>query len=457
VAVGLGYKNVYRDPLGYPEWHAKGLPVEIAPEGLSGISQEPETPGPLYGWAMVWTLLAIFAGGMALNLTPCVYPLIPITVSYFGGRSGKSQLIGHGLFYIGGLSITNSVLGVTAALTGGLMGTILQNPLVLATVAVILIFFATSLFGFWELRLPGGLIQAASKSYAGYLGTLFMGLTMGVVAAPCIGPFVLGLLAWVASMGSPWLGFIIFFTLSLGFGLPLFFLAIFSGQINKLPRSGEWMLWVRKLMGWVLVGMAAHFIRPVLPKTAGILFLAAVALAAGLHLGWIDRTKASFRAFEWIRNGVVIMSVVITTILIGSWVMQVPGVTWQPYSDELLSEAKRLKKPVIIDFYADWCSPCRELEEITFHDAEIVKQAEQNFIMVKVDLTRKGNPVHEQLLKKYEIKGVPTVVFINRQGNEQRSLRLVDFLPADQFLIRMAEVIKLPKQGAKCSARNPII
>jgi thiol:disulfide interchange protein DsbD len=179
-----------------------------------------------------------------------------------------------------------------------------------------------------------------------------------------------------------------------------------------------------------------------LPKTIGILFLAAVALTAGLHLGWIDGTKASFRAFEWIRNGIVIISLVITTILIGSWITQGAGVTWQSYSVELLQEAKKLNKSVIIDFYADWCSPCRELEEITFHDAEIVKQAKQNFIMVKVDLTRKGNPIHERLLKEYEVKGVPTVVFLNRQGNERSDLRLVDFLPANQFLIRMAEAKK---------------
>ena len=239
------------------------------PLGLCDYAPEAYAPGRLAGWAMVWTMLGIFMGGMALNLTPCVYPIIPITVSYFGGKSGqgRGRLLVHGLLYLAGLAVTNSALGVLAALTGGLMGALLQNPLVLVAVAAILVFFATSLFGFWELRLPGSLTQAASKSYAGYFGSLFMGLTLGVVAAPCIGPFVLGLLTWVASMGSPWLGFLVFFTLSLGLGLPLFILALFSGSLERLPRSGEWMLWVRKLMGWVLLAMAAYFIRPLLPES----------------------------------------------------------------------------------------------------------------------------------------------------------------------------------------------
>ncbi|SPF35723.1 Thiol:disulfide interchange protein [Syntrophobacter sp. SbD1] len=450
MAVELGYKNVYRDPYGYPEWQGRGMPVESAPAGLAQTSEEPKAPGPLYGWAMLWTLLGIFAGGMALNLTPCVYPLIPITISYFGGqatkgREGQGKLVAHGLCYMMGLALTNSVLGVVASLTGGLMGAMLQNPFVLIVVAVVLVFFATSLFGLWEMRLPSGLTRAATKSYTGYFGSLFMGLTLGVVAAPCIGPFVLGLLTWVASVGSPWLGFLIFFTLSLGLGLPLFLLAMFSGQMEKLPRSGGWMIWVRKLMGWVLVAMAVHFIKPLIPGHWGPVVLALAALAAGLHLGWMDKNQANFLVFPWLKGGTGVACLVLATFLVTTWSMQGPGVAWKPYSDEVLKEAGKLNKPVIIDFYATWCTPCNELEEVTFHDASVVNQAESNFVMVKVDVTRSGNPVYERLLRQYEVKGVPTIVFLDTCGKEKRGLRLVDFLPPDQFLGRMIE-IKQDKQ-----------
>jgi thiol:disulfide interchange protein DsbD len=130
------------------------------------------------------------------------------------------------------------------------------------------------------------------------------------------------------------------------------------------------------------------------------------------------------------------------TLLIGSWLTQGPGVAWQPYSDELLAEARRMNKAVIIDFYANWCTPCRELDEGTFHDPQIVEQDRRDFAMIKVDLTGKSNPHHEVLLKKYEVKGVPTVVFLDCEGRERRNLRLVDYVPGDQFLVLMAETKK---------------
>jgi thiol:disulfide interchange protein DsbD len=448
VAVKLGYKNVYRYPDGLQAWQQQGLPVESSPAGLSQ-TELPKTPGSLYGWTMIWTLLGIFVGGMALNLTPCVYPMIPITVSYFGGQAikgrNRGKLLINGLCYLLGLAITYSILGVVAALTGGLMGAMLQNPVVIVAVAIILVLFATSLFGLWEIRLPGGLTQAASKSYAGYFGSLFMGLTLGVVAAPCLGPFVLGILTWVASMGSPWVGFLVFFTLSLGLGLPLFVLAIFSGQLEKLPRSGEWMIWVKYVMGWVLVGMAAYFIRLVLPGHWGTVVMAAVVFAAGLHLGWIDKSRVDFRAFPWLKSIVGAGCMVLAAYLVTSYAVLGSSVTWKTYSEDILKAAKDQKKPVVIDFYATWCTPCRKLDEVTFRDRGIARMAENDFVLVRVDVTKSGNPVNEQLLQRYAIKGVPTILFIDAEGKERQELRLVDYLPPDKFMVRMAEVKRVDK------------
>jgi len=227
----------------------------------------------------------------------------------------------------------------------------------------------------------------------------------------------------------------------LGLGLPLFVLALFSGQLDRLPRSGGWMIWVRKLMGWVLVGMAAHFIRPILPGQGGTILLALVSAAAGLHLGWIDKSQASFRAFPLLKGGVGIAGLVLATFLVSSMAMQGPGVTWKPYAEETLKQAQNQKKPVIIDFYATWCTPCRELEEVTFHQPDVVRLAEKDFTMVKVDVTKGGNPYHEELLKKYGVKGVPTIVFLDGEGQELVDLRLVDYLPPDKFLTRMRDIV----------------
>ena len=424
-----------------------GLPTV---KGQISLAQ-PLGTGPLgstlFQSSLLLTLLGVFLGGLALNLTPCVYPLIPITVSYFGGRGNEKPgfLALHSIFYLLGLALTNSTLGVVAALTGGLLGSVLQHPVVLITVAAILVGLALSFFGLWELKLPQSLTQAASTSYGGYGGSLFMGLTLGVVAAPCIGPFLIGLLTYVASTGNPYLGFALFFTLSLGLGMPLAILAFFSGRLDRFPRSGEWMIWVRKLLGWVLVAMAAYFIKPLFHgHSAGIIVFPLVILAAGVHLGFIVRTVRTFPAFNLLKRTVGIGAVALAGYMAVSVIAIGPGVAWQPYSEEKVEQAVKMAKPTIIDFYADWCAPCRELDHITFHHPKVVKAAE-SFSMLKVDLTRKGDPLHQVLLNRYEVRGVPTVVFLRPDGKEMENLRVVSFEEPEVFLEKMT----LLQQGLK--------
>ena len=399
----------------------------------SGFSQTIKESGFFY------TFLFIFLGGLALNLTPCVYPLIPITISYFGGQSegDKGSLVMRAIIYVLGMSITYSMLGVLASLTGSLLGSALQNPLVLVFVALVMIVLALSMFGLYEIRVPQSLAMLGSKNRAGYIGTLFMGLTVGLIAAPCIGPFVLGLLTYVSELGDPILGFWMFFVLALGLGTPFLVLGIFSGAATHLPRSGAWMIWVRNIFGFILIGMALYFLEPLFPEKSYYYYsLAIVAIIAGIYLGWLDKNTGK-KAFKVTKNLVGILFILLGVIFIlPSETDAGDNVEWQTYSPQLLQQAKDESKPIILDFYADWCIPCKELDKFTFSDQRVMEQA-GNFIMLKADLTHFQSEQTNTLRTGFNIKGVPTIVFINKDGNEVGDLRLIGFEEADQFLERM--------------------
>ena len=408
----------------------------------TALSQNMGLKGIHFHGGLLLTLLGIFLGGLALNLTPCIYPLIPITVSFFGARSAdlRGRKIIHGAMYICGLAVTNSALGVSAALTGGMLGSALQNPVVLIGVSGIILAMGLSFFGFWEIRLPSGVINAASKGFGGFFGSFFMGLTLGVVAAPCLGPFVLGLLTYVGQRGDPFLGFLYFFVLSIGLGLPLGLLAVSSGSVDKLPMSGNWLLWIKKGFGWVLVGMAVFMVRPIIPGHAlKALAMAGVLAAASFHVGFLDKTKVSSKAFKMIKTTAGIGLLIAALLMSAELVSQRKGIKWVPYRPGVLEEAKKNGKPVMIDFFAEWCTPCREMDKTTFSDPGVTELASR-LVAVRVDLTT-HNADGKRLVKRFGVKGVPTVVLIKPDGTEDRSLRVESHIPAQELARRIRAIL----------------
>ncbi|MEP6767710.1 MAG: cytochrome c biogenesis protein CcdA [Acidobacteriota bacterium] len=411
------------------------VPLSSAPPGAgrdsraAGASSDFEEQLNRRGLPVV--LLLLFAGGLALNLTPCVYPVIPLTLSFFAGQApGDGRRVFRlAAIYVLGMCTMYSALGVAAALSGRLFGSALQSPWVLGGVAAILVALALSMFGLYDLRMPSALMQKAGAR-SGAAGAYGMGLLVGVVAAPCVGPFVLGLLAFVAARQQAGLGFLLFFVLSLGLGLPYLFLGAFSGSLARLPRAGIWMESVKKVFGWVLLAMAAYFLRPVLPRPLGDWLLSGILLIAAVFLAFRGTAwKPALRAFA------ALLFVAAALFFRPRGRADAVGLEWRPYAAQTIAAAGRA---AVIDFSADWCLPCRELEEKTFSDPRVRVELERRGLY-KADLTKSGSREVAALSDKYAILGVPTLVFLDAAGQERRDLRLVGFESPEDFLARLAK------------------
>ena len=390
------------------------------------------------------TYLLVFLGGLALNLTPCIYPMIPITISIFGAQGGgPRRALGLAIFYVIGMAITYSLLGTVAALTGSLLGSALQNPFVLVFIALVMVGLALSMFGLYDIAIPQSLSQHASSHRQGAVGTLLMGMTVGIIAAPCIGPFVLGLLTYVGATGNPVLGFTLFFVLALGLGVPFLVLAVASGSLSALPRSGSWMIWVKKIFGFILLGMALYFLtrsERLVPERFFFPALAVIGVAAALKLWILDHTHTPGAGFRRIKaaTGILCLLFAAGSLIAPRFARPVHGITWAAYNEEALATAASSGRPVIIDFSATWCIPCKELDHMTFAAAPVVARA-RDFVTLKADLTESGSPAVKSLKERYGVRGVPTVVFLAPDGSEIDHLRFTGVISPEEFLEKMNE------------------
>jgi thiol:disulfide interchange protein DsbD len=406
-----------------------------------------DIPSPtLVQRGVILSLFIIFLGGLGLNLTPCIYPLIPITVGFFVAQGAGSPrwVFVLSLFYVLGMAITYSILGTIAALTGSLFGSALQNPLVLILIAFVLVGLSLSMFGIYEIRLPTFLTRIAGKSSQGIFGALLMGLTVGILAAPCIGPFIIGLLSYVGQKGDPVLGFWTFFVLALGMGTPFVFLGILSGSLNRLPRSGEWMVWVKRIFGFVMLGMAVYFLRYLISNEVYWLLQASIATVGSIYFGWVEGSGKGLRGFRGIKWGTGIFGLLLASYLVlapGHLFFHRQGIQWLDYHEKLIKEATTQARPVIIDFTADWCVPCRIMEQRTFTSAPVIAKAKQ-FLTLRVDLTHSTLPKGRSFMERYRIKGVPTVIFLDQRGKEIENLRFYEVIKPEEFLKKMEIALK---------------
>ncbi|MBI4372873.1 MAG: thioredoxin fold domain-containing protein [Candidatus Omnitrophica bacterium] len=385
--------------------------------------------------------LGIFLTGLALNLTPCVYPMLSVTVALFGQNTEKhlGAAFTKALVYVAGIVFMYSLLGGLAALTGGFFGATLQSPWVLISISVLMFILALSMFGLYEFRLPPALVNwVGGNRRAGNAGIFLSGLFVGIFAAPCIGPPIVALLTLVGQSASPASGFSVFFVLALGLGAPYLVLGTFSGLLSKLPKSGEWLVWIKKIFGVALIGLALFYLTLALYSDFLSLVVPITLIGGGVYLGFFDPSGNKKTWFLRVKQSIGSLAVIAgILILFGK---PIAGVVWEPYSGGKVKMAKEMRKPVVIDFYADWCIPCHELERYTYSNQAVI-QALEPFVRLKVDATNPNTKEALEPIEKFDVIGVPTILFLDPDGKEVPEARITGYVPPAEFLKSSGTVV----------------
>ncbi len=408
----------------------------------------------------IWSaILFVFAVGFLTSLTPCIYPMIPITLAVLGAKS-KGQTRSRSFFlsitYVLGIGLTYSILGVIAASTGSLFGSALSNVWVVTAIALVFVAMGLSMYGLFELQAPAFIRDrlGSGQTQAGFGGAFATGLIAGIVASPCIGPVLVTILAYIAQTQNLALGFVLLFTFAMGMGVLFVVLGTFSQLFNKVPKAGAWMDGVKFVFGTTMIGMGLYYVAPIYPAW---LFQALFALSLVLIASYFGAFESNqgLSPLGRMRKGVMLSLFVIGTLFavistltkmnihFGGGVDSEYAVKtqngkkmdWQTFSSESLAKATSSHRPVIVDFSADWCGACHELEKYTFNDEKIIDES-QRFTLLRVDATEESEAL--TLLKnQYKVVGLPTMIFINAQGQIQDGITLTGFEEAPEFMKRM--------------------
>jgi thiol:disulfide interchange protein DsbD len=397
--------------------------------------------------------------GLLLAFTPCVLPMIPILSGIIAGEGrdlDKLRALSLSVSYVLGMALAYAAAGVAAAFSGVLLAAALQNVWVLGAFALVFVLLALSMFGFYELQLPGFLRQrlhsAHRRLHGGQIVSVAaMGVLSAVIVSPCVAAPLAGALLYISQTRDVLLGGAALFSMALGMGVPLIVVGVSEGAL--LPRAGAWMTGVRRFFGVLLLAVAVWVISPVLPGAAVMLAWAALFIGSAMFLRAIDPLPASASGWQRLWKGFGVAALVVGVALVvgalsgsrdplrpvaalsgGGGASTAAPVSWQRVTSlpELQERLKAPGKPVMLDFYADWCVSCKEMEALTFSDPKVRAQLD-DMLLLQADVTA-HNDADRVLLKRFSLFGPPGIVFFDAQGREIRGLRVIGYQNPERFL-----------------------
>ncbi len=445
-------------------------PIPAATETIKGnnpLSEQDRLAQKLAQDNLVQIFLGFLGLGLLLTFTPCVLPMIPILSSVIVGEGEKittRRAFSLSLVYVLAMSVTYTAAGIITGLVGENLQSLFQNPWIIASFSLLFVLLALSMFGLYELQLPHTLQhrlhQLTHRQRGGsFIGVAVMGLLSALIVGPCLAPPLAAALIFIGQNADPFLGGLALFALSIGMGIPLLIIGTSAGSL--LPRAGDWMNVIKAIFGVLLLGLAIWMLARILPGWLTLILWGCLLIVCAVYMGALNSLQIDASGWSKLFKGLGLI------LLIYGALLMIGGASgsqnlWQPLQliaatssstvskqpqlefskinnlEELNERLQSTQKPVMLDFYADWCTDCKTMEKTTFRDPAVVA-ALDNYLLLKLDMTD-NTEAHQAMLKSLQVFGPPTMLFFNPTGQELRDYRLVGHVSADKLLEHLSRL-----------------